>query len=110
MKSAESVIEIDPNGIGGPTTTLLPGVYKGEHKYSDCFLMPDVKIYCPPNKAQKVLVIDPTVEPVTETLIDISGCTDVSASNKFYDCALAPSQKLYCLPFDVNEVLEITVL
>jgi hypothetical protein len=79
------------------------GNLTGTLKWYGGVLAPNGKIYCVPNSATEVLIIDPATNTTDRTSIS----TGLSGSNKWYGGVLAPNGKIYCVPRNAEEVLII---
>jgi hypothetical protein len=100
---ANSVLIFDPNTENIDTTSiiipnnLLPG--PNLPGWAGGVLAPNGKIYCCPEQANNVLIIDPD----TNSVSSISGVIDRS----WYGCVLYSNGKIYCVPYGATNVLII---
>ena len=61
-------------------------------------LAPNNKIYCIPDNATNIAIIDPVTNTIDTTSITMATYPDLSGTNKFWGGVLAPNGKIYCSP------------
>src|SRR5690606_39486749 len=76
----------------------------GTAKWRGITVGPDGKLYCAPNSATDILVIDPVAGTATRTNM---GGSLPSGADKWQDITVGPDGKLYCAPYNATDILVI---